>query len=66
MIPKEHASTIKGQLGDLKVLDGFLVPKKATPLDVYDAYPSTATGVSYISLSLGVQPSSSSRGRGGK
>ena len=56
VIPKAHSNAIKGQLDQLKVLDGFLVPKKATALDVYDAYPSAAPGVSYITLSVGVQP----------
>ncbi|HUI79986.1 MAG TPA: hypothetical protein VLY24_18795 [Bryobacteraceae bacterium] len=57
LIPKEHSDLIKGQLDKLKVVDGFLVPQKAGVLDVYDAYPTTAPGVSYITLSVGVQPS---------
>ena len=56
MIPKEHSDAIKGQLNNLKILDGFLVPKEAKPLDVYDAYAGAAPGVSYISVNLGVQP----------
>ncbi len=59
VIPKAHSDAIKGQLSKLKVLDGFLVPKEATALDVYDAYPSAATGVSYITLSVGVQAQAS-------
>jgi hypothetical protein len=55
LIPKEHSDAMKGQLNKLKVLDGFLVPKEATALDVYDAYPGAATGVSYITVSVGVQ-----------
>ncbi len=55
LIPKEHSDAMKGQLNKLKVLDGFLVPKEATALDVYDAYQGAATGVSYITLSVGVQ-----------
>jgi hypothetical protein len=66
MIPKAHSAAMKGQLSKLKVLDGFLVPKEAGPLDVYDAYAEAAPGVSYISVSLGVQPSKKSAGRGGK
>jgi len=54
VIPKEHASAIKDQLGKLKILDGFLVPKEATSLDVFDAAPQTAQMVSYISLQVGV------------
>ena len=55
LIPKEQSDAIKAQLDKLKVLDGFLVPKEAKALDVYDAYPSAAPGVSYITLSVGVQ-----------
>jgi hypothetical protein len=55
LIPKEHSDAIKGQLNKLKVLDGFLVPKEATALDVYDAYQGAAPGVSYITVSVGVQ-----------
>jgi hypothetical protein len=54
VIPKEHASAIKDQLGKLKILDGFLVPKEATSLDVFDAAPQTAQAVSYISLQVAV------------
>jgi hypothetical protein len=54
VIPKEHASALKDQLGKLKILDGFLVPKEATSLDVFDAAPQTAQMVSYISLQVGV------------
>jgi hypothetical protein len=57
LIPKEQSDAIKNQLSKLKVLDGFLVPKEAGALDVYDAYPSAAPGVSYITLTVGVQPS---------
>ena len=55
VIPKEHSDAIKGQLDNLKILDGFLVPKSAGPLDVYDAYQQAAPGVSYISLSVGTK-----------
>jgi hypothetical protein len=61
LIPKEHSDAIKPQLDKLKVLDGFLVPKEAKALDVYDAYPSAAPGVSYITLSVGVQAASKSK-----
>jgi hypothetical protein len=54
VIPKEHASALKDQLGKLKILDGFLVPKEATSLDVFDAAPQTAQMVSYISLQVTV------------
>jgi hypothetical protein len=54
VIPKEHSAAIKDQLGKLKILDGFLVPKEATSLDVFDAAPQTAQMVSYISLQVTV------------
>jgi hypothetical protein len=54
VIPKEHSAAMKDQLGKLKVLDGFLVPKEATSLDVFDAAPQTAQMVSYISLQVTV------------
>jgi hypothetical protein len=54
VIPKEHAAALKDQLGKLKILDGFLVPKEATSLDVFDAAPQTAQMVSYISLQVAV------------
>jgi len=58
VIPKENSDAMKAaSLDNLKLLDGFLVPKDATALDVYDAYQSTAPGVSYITLSVGVQAS---------
>jgi hypothetical protein len=63
MIPKEHSDAIKGQLSNLKILDGFLVPKEAKPLDVYDTYATAAPGVSYISVNLGVQPAKAAGGR---
>jgi hypothetical protein len=55
VIPKAHSDAMKGQMDNLKVLDGFLVPKNAGPMDVYDAYQGAAPGVSYISLSVGAQ-----------
>ena len=65
MIPKEHSDAIRGQMKNLKVLDGFLVPKEAKPLDVYDLwYAGAAPGVSYISVNLGVQPAKAAGGRG--
>lgn len=53
---------MKGHMDNLKILDGFLVPKDAGPLDVYDAYQQAAPGVSYISLSIGAQPVKKSGG----
>lgn len=55
LIPKEQSDAMKTQLDKLKVLDGFLVPKEAKSLDVYDAYPTAAPGVTYITVSVGVQ-----------
>ncbi len=65
LIPKEQSAAIKGQLDNLKVLDGFLVPKEAKALDVFDAYPSAAPGVSYITISVGVQNSPAPKGKVG-
>ncbi len=62
LIPKEQSAAIKDQLAKLKVLDGFLVPKEAKALDVYDAYPSAAPGVSYITMSVSV---AASKGKAG-
>ena len=67
VIPKEHSAAMKDQLGKLKILDGFLVPKEATALDVFDAAPQTAQLVSYISLQVTVANSASAKpaqGRG--
>jgi hypothetical protein len=60
VIPKEHSAAIKDQLGKLKIMDGFLVPKEATSLDVFDAAPQTAQMVSYISLQVTVANAKSS------
>jgi hypothetical protein len=66
VIPKENSDAMKSaSMDNLKILDGFLVPKEATALDVYDAYQSAAPGVSYITISVGVQPSKKS-GAGGR
>jgi hypothetical protein len=54
VIPKEHSAAMKDQLSKLKIIDGFLVPKEATALDVFDAAPQTAQMVSYISLQVTV------------
>jgi len=54
VIPKEHSAALKDQLSKLKILDGFLVPKEATSMDVFDAAPQTAQLVSYISLRVSV------------
>jgi len=54
VIPKEHSAAMKDQLSKLKILDGFLVPKEATSMDVFDAAPQTAQMVSYISLQVTV------------
>ncbi len=59
VIPKEHSAAMKDQLGKLKILDGFLVPKEAGALDVFDAAPETAQLVSYISLQVTVANSRS-------
>jgi hypothetical protein len=55
LIPKEQSDAIRNQLDKLKVSDGFLVPREAKALDVYDAHLSAAPGVSYITVSVSVQ-----------
>ncbi len=68
VIPKENSDAMKAvPMDNLKILDGFLAPKTATALDVYDAYQNTAPGVSCITISVGVQPSkkASAAGRAG-
>jgi hypothetical protein len=55
VVPKSQASALKGNLNNLKVLDGFLVPKQATVLDVFDAAPATVPGLSYLTASVNVK-----------
>jgi hypothetical protein len=55
VLSKSHGSAFKGQLDKLKILDGFLVPREATMLDVYDAAPTTVREASYLSLHLTVR-----------
>jgi hypothetical protein len=54
VIPKEHSAAMKDQLAKLKIMDGFLVPKEATSMDVFDVASETAQMVSYISLRVSV------------
>jgi hypothetical protein len=54
VIPKEHSSAMKPYLNKLKVLDGYLVPKEAGLLDIYDAAPNAAPDVSYFSVRIQV------------
>ena len=54
-IPKSHADALKPYMNKLKILDGFLVPQEATAMDVFDAHQTTAPGVSYISVNVGVK-----------
>ena len=55
-IPREHSDFVKNHLSGVKLADGFLVPKSATDLDVYDAVPSTLAGATYLSMSVKVKP----------
>ena len=55
IIPKSHSTAIKANQSGVKVVDGFLVPKAAGVLDVYDAAPETAKNVSYLSLAVSVK-----------
>lgn len=61
LIPKEQSDAMKNQLDKLKIMDGFLVPKGTKALEVYDAYPTAAPGVTYITVSVGVQAQAKSK-----
>jgi hypothetical protein len=60
VIPQEHAAALKPQLANLKLLNGFLVPKEAGDMDVFTVVPTTATQVSYLSLQVLVNPATAS------
>jgi hypothetical protein len=64
VIPKAHSAAMKDQLGKLKIMDGFLVPKEATALDVFDAAAQTAQMVSYISLQVTVANTKTAKATG--
>jgi len=51
-VPKEQAGLLKGKLDNLKVVDGFVVPRGAGSLETYDAARDTLPGVTYLSLNL--------------
>jgi|SRR5579872_1219307 len=55
-IPREHSDFVRGHLSGLKLADGFLVPKDASDLDLYDAVPKTLSGATYLSMSVNVKP----------
>ena len=55
-IPREHSDFVRNRLNGLKLADGFLVPKDATDLDVYDAVPTTLAGATYLTMSVKVKP----------
>jgi hypothetical protein len=55
-IPREHSDSVRNKLAGLKLADGFLVPKDASDLDLYDAVPQTLAGATYLSLSVKVKP----------
>lgn len=55
VLPKSQAGQLKSSLNDLKVIDGFLVPKNATMFDVFDAAPQTIPGVSYLTANVTVK-----------
>ena len=55
-IPREHSDFVRGHLSSLKLADGFLVPKDASDLDLYDAVPKTLAGATYLSMSVNVKP----------
>jgi hypothetical protein len=51
-VPKEQSGLLKGKLDNLKVVDGFVVPRNAGSLDTYDAARDALPGITYLSLSL--------------
>ena len=53
-VPMEHASQLEPDLNKLTVLQGFLVPREATEMDIYDTMGGAAPSVSYMSLKIGV------------
>jgi hypothetical protein len=55
VLPKSQAGFIRESKDNLKIVDGFLVPKQASALDVYDAAPATVAGVSYLSMRIDVK-----------
>ena len=55
VLPKSQAGLLKEHRDRVKVHDGFLVPKEATAMDVYEAAPTTAPGVSYLTMRVGVK-----------
>lgn len=64
-IPQEHAAALKPQLANLKLLNGFLVPKEADEMDVFTVVPTTATQVSYLSLQVLVNPAGTASSKKG-
>jgi hypothetical protein len=53
----QNSALVDRDVVNFRVHGGMGVPANAVKeLDVYDAYPGTAPGVSYITLSVGVQP----------
>ena len=55
-VPREHGPLLKPELKKYKIMNGFLVPKDATDLDVTpDLVASVLPGVTYLSLGIGVK-----------
>ncbi len=54
IIPQEHAAALKPDIKNLKILNGFLVPKDADEMDVFSAVPKTAIPVTYLTMQVGV------------
>jgi hypothetical protein len=55
-IPREHGPLIKPELNKLKIMNGFLVPKDATDLDVTpDLVGAQVPGLTYLSLGVSVK-----------
>jgi hypothetical protein len=56
VIPREHGPLIKPQLSKVKIMNGFLVPKDATDLDITpDLVQQLIPGLTYLSLGVNVK-----------
>ena len=54
-VPKAQASKMKGNLENVQVVDGFIVPSKIDPIDTYDWIQANPPEASYLSLYTNVK-----------
>jgi len=56
VIPREQGPLLKPELSKVKIMNGFLVPKEATDLDVTpDLVQTLIPGLTYLSLGVSVK-----------